>query len=269
MPSGGSASSSSPLAASIASSEPIRARWTGWTAVTTPIRGWAIRARSAISPPTYMPISRTAASCSGPSRRTVSGRPTSLFWLPSLRSVRKRLARTAAMASLVEVLAMLPVTPTTSGLNRRRQPAATAPSAATASATRTTVTSPRVVGSATGRVTMTAVAPRAIASATKACPSTFSPGRATNSSPGSTRRESTAAPRIGWSERARSRPPVRRARSSAVRTGAGTAPCAPVDGSTSVTVGSVAQAAVTGPRSGSGWPPGSRRRRVRTAGRGW
>ena len=91
MPSGGSASSSSPLAASIASSEPIRARWTGWTAVTTPIRGWAIRARSAISPPTYMPISRTAASCSGPSRRTVSGRPTSLFWLPSLRSVRNRL----------------------------------------------------------------------------------------------------------------------------------------------------------------------------------
>ena len=34
------------------------------------------------------------------------------------------------MASLVEVLAMLPVTPTTSGSNRRRQPAATAPSAA-------------------------------------------------------------------------------------------------------------------------------------------
>ena len=43
VPSGGSASTSSPLAASIASSEPIRARWTGWTAVTTPIRGRAIR----------------------------------------------------------------------------------------------------------------------------------------------------------------------------------------------------------------------------------
>ena len=38
--------------------------------------------------------------------------------------------RTAATASLVEVLAMLPVTPTTNGSNRRRQPAAIAPSAA-------------------------------------------------------------------------------------------------------------------------------------------
>ena len=54
---------------------------------------------------------------------SVSGRPTSLFWLPSLRNVRKRRPRTAATASLVEVLAMLPVTPTTSGSNRRRQPA--------------------------------------------------------------------------------------------------------------------------------------------------
>ena len=97
----------------------MRDRWTGWTAVTTPIRGRAMRARSAISPPVYIPISRTAASCSGPRRMSVSGRPTSLFWLPSLRSVRKRRPRTAATASLVDVLAMLPVTPTTSGSNRR------------------------------------------------------------------------------------------------------------------------------------------------------
>ena len=41
MPSAGSASSSSPLACSMASSEPIRDRWTGWTAVTTPIDGRA------------------------------------------------------------------------------------------------------------------------------------------------------------------------------------------------------------------------------------
>ena len=40
----------------------------GWTAVTTPIDGGAIAARSAISPETYMPISSTAASSSGPSR---------------------------------------------------------------------------------------------------------------------------------------------------------------------------------------------------------
>ena len=147
-PSGGSASSSSPLAASIASIEPMRDRWTGWTAVTTPIRGRAMRASSAISPPTYIPISRTAASCSGPIRSSVRGRPTSLFWLPSLRSVRRREDRTAAIASLVDVLAMLPVTPTTSGSNRRRQPAASAPSAARGSATRTMVTSPNAAGSA-------------------------------------------------------------------------------------------------------------------------
>ena len=66
VPSAGSASSSSPLARSTASSVPMRDRWTGWTAVTTPIDGRAIAARSAISPDTYMPISRTAASCSGP-----------------------------------------------------------------------------------------------------------------------------------------------------------------------------------------------------------
>ena len=45
-------------------------RWTAWTAVTTPIDGRPMAARSAISPPTYMPISRTAASCSGPRRRS-------------------------------------------------------------------------------------------------------------------------------------------------------------------------------------------------------
>ena len=98
----------------------------------------------------YIPISRTAASCSGPRRMSVSGRPTSLFWLPSLRNVRKRRARTAATASLVEVLAMLPVTPTTSGSNRRRQPAAIAPRALSGSATRTTVTSPSALGSGIG-----------------------------------------------------------------------------------------------------------------------
>ncbi len=61
VPSGGSASTSRPFSVSIASIEPIRARWTGWTAVTTPIRGRPIRTRSAISPSTYIPISRTSA----------------------------------------------------------------------------------------------------------------------------------------------------------------------------------------------------------------
>ena len=59
---------------------------------------------------------------------------------------------------------MLPVIPTTSGSNRRRQPAATAPSAAMPSATRITVTSPSAAGSAGGRVTSSAAAPAATAS---------------------------------------------------------------------------------------------------------
>ena len=62
----GSASTSSAFASSMASIEPSRERWTGWTAVTTPIDGRAIAARSRISPPAYMPISSTTASCSGP-----------------------------------------------------------------------------------------------------------------------------------------------------------------------------------------------------------
>ena len=142
-PAAGSASTSSAFASSIASIDPIRDRWTGWTAVTIPIDGRPIAASSRISPPTYIPISRTAASCSGPSRSTVSGRPTSLFWLPSVRSVANRRSRTPATASLVEVLAMLPVIPTTSGENRRApgggdrmQRRGACP------ATRTTVTSP-------------------------------------------------------------------------------------------------------------------------------
>ena len=44
-----------------------------------------------------------------------------------------------------------------------------------------------------------------------AWPSVRSPGSATNSCPGSTRRESTAAPRIGRADRVISRPPVERA----------------------------------------------------------
>ena len=153
----------------MASIDPIRDRWTGWTAVTMPIDGRAIAARARISPPVYMPISRTAASCSGPRRRTVSGRPTSLFWLPSVRRVANRPPRTPATASLVEVFAMLPVMPTTSGEKRVRQAAATAWSARSVSGTRITVTSPRSAravspAAASGsRDTRTAAAPASIA----------------------------------------------------------------------------------------------------------
>ena len=60
-----------------------------------------------------------------PRRRSVSGRPISLFWLPSLFRVGIAAPRTAAVASFVDVLAKLPVMPTTSGAKRARQAAAT------------------------------------------------------------------------------------------------------------------------------------------------
>ena len=44
----------------------------------------------------------------GRRRMTVSGRPISLFWLPSFLRVTRSPARTVAIASFVEVLAMLP-----------------------------------------------------------------------------------------------------------------------------------------------------------------
>ncbi len=160
-----------------------------------------------------MPISRTATSCSRPSRRSVSGSPISLFSLPSDRSTLRDRESTVATASLVEVFAIEPVMPTTRGSNRRRQAAASAWSAAMPSPARTTEhpsadaeTSPSSSASGTSRVTTSAAAPRATASPRKRCPSVCSPGRATKSMPGSTRRESTAARRTGRAE-ARSRDP--------------------------------------------------------------
>ncbi len=246
MPALGSASISSPLAASMASRVPILERWTAWTAVTTPIRGRAMAASSAISPPTYMPISRATASCSGPRRRSVRGRPISLFWLPSLFSVRNWRASTAATASLVEVLAMLPVIPTTSGSNRARQVAARAPRAAIGSATAMTATSGGRTWSGGRSRTTTAAAPAAAAAARWRWPSVRSPASATNSWPGSMSRESTAAPRIGREASTTRRPPVIRAISAADSVG-GAAGFRDVRWA-SVTAPSVAQR-LTGPRS--------------------
>ena len=95
-----------------------------------------------------MPISSTATSCSGPRRSSVSGRPISLFSLPSLRSTVQRWASISAICSLVDVLASDPVMPTTSGAKRSRQTAAAERRATPASATWTTLTpgpSPRQI----------------------------------------------------------------------------------------------------------------------------
>src|SRR3990170_7932405 len=183
--------------------------------------GRATRARWAISPPTYMPISRTATWCSRRSRRTVRGTPISLFSLPSLLRTVRFVSRTVAMASFVELLATLPVTPTASTSKRRRQAAARAARAASPSATRITVTSARrpSCSSPSARVTSTHVAPDATASVMYSWPSVRSPGRATNSWPGRTRRESTAAPRIGREPARTMVPAVRAATSAGVRKG--------------------------------------------------
>jgi hypothetical protein len=63
-------------------------------------------------------ISRTAASWVPSSRRSVSGSPISLFWLPAVLSVRSRDPRTVATASFTEVFPTLPVIPTVNGSKR-------------------------------------------------------------------------------------------------------------------------------------------------------
>src|SRR5450759_5047240 len=173
-----------------------------------------------------MPISRTAASCWGPKRSTVSGNPTSLLALPSLLSVSKRCDKTAAIASLVDVLAMLPVTPTTRGEKRWRQAAATAGRPNNVSGTATIATSAAAAAAATAErpasaslpsPTRSAAAPAARAALRKRWPSVDSPGRATKRAPGSTNRESTAAPLMGRRDERRTRPWVAEAISATVR----------------------------------------------------
>ena len=67
-----------------------------------------------------VPISSTAAWCSGPSRSSVSGSP---HWLLNERSglsTSQRVASTLAISSLVVVLPLLPVTATTGMVKRAR-----------------------------------------------------------------------------------------------------------------------------------------------------
>ena len=219
----GRASSSSALASTIASTEPIRDRWTGWIAVTIPIDGRPIAARSRISPPVYMPISRTAAPCSGPRRSTVSGMPTSLFWLPSVRSVAVAAGQDARDRLLGGGLRDAP------GDAHDERVEAAAPGRRHGVertervrdqhhgdvAQRVQGGSP-AAGSGT-RPTRNAGAPAPAAAARKRWPSVRSPGSATNSDPGATSRESTAPPSTARSLRRRRVPPVAATRSSAVR----------------------------------------------------
>ena len=88
--------------------------------VITAYCGRATAARRAISPKSLMPISTTAASCSGRRRNIVSGSPIWLFWLPSVFMVRKQEERARATISFVVVLPTLPVMPTT-GIEKRER----------------------------------------------------------------------------------------------------------------------------------------------------
>ena len=223
MPSAGSASTSSPLACSIGLDRPDPRqvdRLDGGDDTDRRSPRWP--RRSAISPPTYIPISRTAASCSGPEAQDRQ-RQADLVVLVALALERRGTSspRTAAMASLVEVLAMLPVTPTTSGSNRARQPAARAPRAASGvrDPDDRDVAEGRRVGG-TGGVTSSAAAPRAdglgeVARGRRCARPAARRRAARRDQP---RVDGGAADRAGRSGR-RSRPPVRRTRSSAVRAG--------------------------------------------------
>ena len=113
-PSGGSAWTSSYLARAMPSIPSGKnSRCTAATFETTAQLGSAMRARTAISPAWFIPISMTATSCSGSSRRSWSGTPKWLLRFPAdLRTLNLAL-RTWAIASLVVVLPAEPVTPMT------------------------------------------------------------------------------------------------------------------------------------------------------------
>ena len=178
VPSGGRASTSSPLALAIASREPNMPRWDSPTLRTTPTAGRARRARAAMWPGPRAPISTTTAWVPGSIRARVRGRPTSLLNDAWLATVSRRVARTAASRSLVVVLPLDPVTATTVAAERSRTAVPRAARAARGSATSTR--GPAKTVPSWARV---AAAPARAAAAANRLPSVRLPGRATNRSP--------------------------------------------------------------------------------------
>ncbi len=210
------------MASAIASTEGKNSRCTGATLVIVATSGSASVERARISPGADMPISSTAAVCSGRRRRRVRGRPYWLLRLPSVLSTGPRVARRCAVMSLVVVLPTEPVTPTTGSAAWRRTWRARSERALVVSATRTRGRPP---GAATSRWTRARAAPRAAASATKSCPSNLGPTTATNRAPGSRVRESieTEARASASGARATSAPPVPASTSARVRAASATA----------------------------------------------
>src|SRR5215208_1789615 len=204
VPSGGRDSTSSPLALAIASRDPNIPRWDSPTLTTTPTDGRARRARAAMWPGPRAPISTTTASVSGSIRVRVRGRPTSLLNDAWLATTRRVVPRTAASRSLVVVLPLEPVTATTAAADRSLTAVPRAARAASGSGTSTR--GPAKTVPSWARV---AAAPASAAAAANRLPSVRLPGRATNSSPAATLRESTWTPCTTASGSAStSRPPV-------------------------------------------------------------
>ena len=164
-------------------SDPRPSRWAEWILVMTAIVGAPIRASRSISPGTFIPISTTAAPCSGPRPRSVRGRPMRLLKFPVFFNTFRLRLKIAAVISLVLVLPLLPETAITGMSNLMRRFRASSPSAKRVSLTKITAAE-APGGRVTPRDTITAPAPFATASSTKAWPSWFSPGRAMKQSPG-------------------------------------------------------------------------------------
>ena len=189
-PFSGMCSSSSVLARRTPRRSPSASRCERPMSVYTAMSGLAIAPSLCISPKLLMPSSTTAASVSGPMRKSVSGTPSSLLKFFSVLSVRNFRPRTRAIISLAVVLPELPVTPTTGTFTAPRQAEA---SSAIAFATSGTV----MTGPATPSGTLCARqqgAPASSAAPMKSWPSTRAPGRAQNIRPGVTSRLSRTAP---------------------------------------------------------------------------
>ena len=169
MPEAGRARTSAAFSSRTPSMDPRNSVCWATTMVTTPTVGAASAVRAAISPGWFVPISTTAASCSGPRRRRVSGSPHWLLKLAADLSTAQRVPSTAAISSLVVVLPLEPVTATRGIAKRARCRAAKRPRACVVSSTRTRDT---VAGGSSGSACTTRQdAPRPAASITYRCPS--------------------------------------------------------------------------------------------------
>src|SRR3954471_6798415 len=194
VPPGGRPATSSAFAAATASTVPISSRWTGPTETITPTSGSAISASSAIWPAPRMPISSTRTSVSPGASKTVSGNPMSVLRFWRVATVRRWGRSMPNRMSLVDVLPVDPVMPITFALSARRQAVESAWSARSgSSAASSTPGWAHRAASACSGATSTPHAPAASACAANLPPSTFSPGRPTNSSPARTSRESIVA----------------------------------------------------------------------------